>query len=116
LKLKFKLNNVEASKILADVPPENAFYFYTGIGSYTGKYATNLLQFYEILKNIDVKSLEFHVEREDFENWLRFLGDIVLSLQIARIRKKRYMGENLRAKICEVVKNRYEKLSNLSKT
>lgn len=95
---------------LAEVKPENAFHFFTEVGSYTGISASSLPQFSEILKTVDLKSIEFHLQRGDFEKWLRFLGDDILALQLARIRKKAPQGEKLREKMCDVVSKRVEKL------
>jgi hypothetical protein len=98
--------------ILSEVKPENAFHFYSEVGSYTGKSASGLNQFGEILKTIDIRSIEFHLQRGDFEKWVRFLGDNILALQLARIRKKAPEGEKLREKICDVVSKRINKLSS----
>ena len=95
---------------LAEVKPENAFHFFTEVGSYTGISASSLPQFSEILKTVDLQSIEFHLQRGDFEKWLRFLGDDILALQLARIRKKAPQGEKWRGKICDIVGKRVEKL------
>jgi hypothetical protein len=97
---------------LSEVKPENAFHFYSDIGSYTGKSASSLVQFGEILKSIDIKSIEFHLQRGDFEKWIRFLGDNALALQLARIRKRPLEGEKLREKICDAVSKRIAKLKS----
>jgi hypothetical protein len=96
--------------ILSEVKPENAFHFFSEVGIYTGISALSLPQFSEILKTVDVKSIEFHLQRGDFEKWIRFLGENILALQLARIRKKAPQGEILREKICDVVSKRVEKL------
>jgi len=97
---------------LSEVKPENAFHFCLDVGSYTGKSASSLVQFGEILKSIDIKSIEFHLQRGDFEKWIRFLGDNALALQLARIRKRPLEGEKLREKICDAVRKRIEKLKS----
>jgi hypothetical protein len=100
----------KASRILMELPVENAFHFHTTIGGYTQKYATSLNRFGELLKEIDLRSIEFHLERKDFENWIKHLGDDVLALQVAKLRNKKLTGEALRSKLAEIVEKRYKKL------
>lgn len=102
----------DALKVLADVPEEHAFRFYTDIGVDSGMNVRNLKDFCEALDRVDTKSLEFHVSRGDFENWLRFLGDSVLAVQIAKLRNKNVKGDELRTKLTKTARNRYNKLSS----
>ena len=43
-----------ASRILRTVPYNNAFYFFTDIGQYDGKFAVNLADFCQKIKTINV--------------------------------------------------------------
>ena len=52
------------------MPRENAFYFFTSIGNYTGENAASLEEFVRKIKEVDAKSLEFHLYRGDFEKWV----------------------------------------------
>ena len=101
-----------SEKILSDVSLENGFHFHTGIGMYTGKFATSLVHFSHILEQIDSKSIEFHLARNDFENWIRFLGDNALSLHLAKLRRKNLVGEKLRAEVMKLVKTRLDRLKS----
>ncbi|MBM5805478.1 MAG: hypothetical protein FJZ49_05385 [Candidatus Verstraetearchaeota archaeon] len=105
-----RVEKIKTNNVLADVKPENAFYFCLEEGNYTGRNAQNLIQFYETLKTVEPKSIEFHTQRGDFEKWIRFLGDNILALQLARIRKKPLEGEKLREKICDTIGKRINKL------
>lgn len=58
-----------ASRTLRVVPREKAFYFFTSIGNYTGESAGSLKEFMEKVNGVNVKSLEFHLYRGDFEKW-----------------------------------------------
>ena len=107
--IKSVVGGASPGKILSDVSLEKAFHFHTGIGMYTGKYATSLVHFSRILEQIDSKSIEFHLTRKDFENWIRFLGDNALSLQLAKLRKKNVAGEKLRAEVLKVVRARLDR-------
>ena len=106
------LKNV-ASNILRSVPPQNAFYFYRAIGAPTGAAARNLPDFLGILNSIDLASLQFHVGRGDFENWLKMLGDDTLAKQIAALKDRKLRGEDLRMQLVDTVKTR---LVSLQKT
>jgi len=99
-----------ASKILSKVLRDKGFHFHTGIGAYTGIYATSLEQFSQLLEKVDLKSIEFHMGRTDFENWVRSLGDQVLALQLVKLKKKNPSGENLRREVRAIVKKRLDDL------
>ena len=58
-----------AHRILRKLPRENAFYFFTSIGNYTGVNADSLEEFVKKILDVNVKSLEFHLYRGDFEKW-----------------------------------------------
>lgn len=106
------LKNV-ASNILRSVPPQNAFYFYRAIGAPTGAAARNLPDFLGILNSIDLASLQFHLGRGDFANWLKMLGDDTLAKQIAALKDRKLRGEDLRMQLVDTVKTR---LLSLQKT
>lgn len=96
----------ENARILADVKPENAFIFSTGEGSFTGRSAQNLSGLCEELKTVDLRSVEFHLYRKDFENWIRFLGDAALASQIAKIGDAPFDGERTRARLVDAIGKR----------
>ena len=108
-----KIDKADAAKILSDVNPENAFQFYIDEGQFTGQSANNLSQLCELIKSVDVKSVEFHLHRGDFEKWVRFIGDNILSMQLAKNRNTLLEGEQLREKIVEIISRRIEKLKSL---
>jgi hypothetical protein len=108
-----KIGKAEATKILSDVKPENAFIFNINEETSTGQSALNLSQLCEILKIVDLSSIDFHLHRGDLENWIKFLGDNILVMQIAKIRNMPFDGEQTRGKIVEVINKRIEKLKAL---
>ena len=102
-----------ASKILRTVPYNNAFYFFTDVEQYSGKFASSLSDFCQRMKTIDVKSVDFHFERRDFQKWIgETLGDIDLANEINKIRKEIH-GEGLRDKIYHLIQRRLTKLRKL---
>ena len=103
------LRNV-ASNILRSVPPQNAFYFYRAMGAPTGAAARNLTDFLGIINTIDVTSIQFHLGRGDFENWVKMLGDNTLAKQFAGLKEKKLRGEDLRLQLVDTVKARLDSL------
>jgi hypothetical protein len=105
----------EAVNILKTLPAEKCFYFHTDVGRYTDMMAPNLSEFCEIIKKVDATSIEFHTFRGDFENWIRdALGDSVLAGRIAKIKDSGARGEELRERLYETAKTRYDQLRHLS--
>jgi predicted transcriptional regulator len=103
-----------AARILRYVAPHHAFHFYIAIGHSTGQVAKSLAEFCDFLKTVDVRSIEFHLPRGDFEKWIKeVLSDIDLSTKIAEIKKLGLKGEELRKKLYETVKARYDELSRI---
>jgi hypothetical protein len=102
----------KAASILTQFDPDKTFYFYSGIGHYSGVRADSLLDFSEKIKDISVESLEFHLFRKDFENWLENIGDVALASKLAAIREKRLSGEKLRDLVYKTVKARYNILQD----
>lgn len=99
------------SKILRTVPREKAFYFFTSIGNYTGESASSLKEFMEKLPFLDVKSVEFHVYRGDFEKWvIEVLGDDKLVEEIEGLHKSGLRGEQLRNQLRVLISRRYQQL------
>ena len=60
-----------AIKIFAQTPNELGFNFYVDFGKPLGFTALSMEQFYMFIKQITTDSLEFHLYRDDFENWLK---------------------------------------------
>jgi hypothetical protein len=105
-----KIDKIQAAKILGNVSTDKAFYFYRGIHQYTGVFANSLTDFCDKIQKIDVKSMEFHVQRKDFEQWIQSLGDVELNKRLGLIRNMHVHGEDLRTKVFEAVKRRIDEL------
>jgi hypothetical protein len=107
------LNKDVVPKILRSVPEQEGFHFYLAIGEPTGKIAVSLADFVEKLEAIDVRSVDFHYSRKDFEKWIRAIfGDAELALRLERIGRIRFgiKGEALRNEIVRTVKIRLNEL------
>ena len=109
-----RISRVKARKILSEVPWEKAFHFYMDVDEYTGRSASSLSEFCDALENLDAKSIEFHINRGDFENWVRFLTDHKLAGEIAKLREKKLMGEVLRGELHGLIRKRINELKAVS--
>ena len=95
-------------KAITPVSKDTAFHFYTGFGQPTGFSAESLKDFYEIVKRVAAGSLDFHLYRGDFENWIRnALKDPVLADDLISLKKETLKGEELRQRILMAIAKRY---------
>jgi DNA-binding Lrp family transcriptional regulator len=95
-------------KAITPVPKEAAFHFYMEIGQPTGFSAESLKDFYEIIKRVAAESLEFHLYREDFENWIKSaFEDKALANNLAGLRTANSKGEDLRKRILLAIAEEY---------
>jgi len=99
-----------AERILGPVSHERAFYFYSEVGRPLDAVAHSLKEFGEKLKTVEVKSLQFHLERGDFEKWVYMLGDAELAKSLIKVKKSALAGEKLRAELVRVVQTRLKQL------
>jgi hypothetical protein len=101
------------SKILRILPREKAFYFFTSIGNYTGESAASLKEFMEKINHVNMKSLEFHLYRGDFEKWItEVLEDKKLAEDVGRLQKSNLLGDHLRNQLYMIVSRRYQQLTS----
>ncbi len=105
-----KVDENLAKRILSKTPPEKAFHFYTEIGQPLGVSSDNLIDFCDKIKSVDVRSVEFHMARGDFELWVHFLGDAELAKRIRLIREMSLTGESLRDRIYKILKSKSDEL------
>jgi len=108
-----KIDKAQATKILSSLPHDKAFHFYTGMHQHTGVFANSLADFCDKIQKINVKSVEFHVPRKDFEHWFQSLGDTELAKRVGVIRNMNLHGEDLRKKIYEAAELRHDQLKKL---
>jgi len=107
------LDKATISRIVRTVPSHEGFHFFKELGDPTGKVATSLADFVEKMRAVDIRSVNFHFKRQDFEKWTRdIINDIELSRRISRIRKETH-GEELRTEIIRIVKGRIEELKGM---
>jgi hypothetical protein len=107
--------SVSPSRILRNVSKEEAFYFFTSIGNYTGQSAISLDEFLLKIRDVNVKSLEFHLYREDFERWIaQTFGDAELAKEIKGLRDMKVVGNAVRDRLYLIVSRHLKKLKRIS--
>jgi hypothetical protein len=105
----------KAKSIVSSVPLDKCFFFYTGVGpdKFTKLSACSLSEFRERVKEVDVRSLEFHVPRGDLQKWVKeVLGDKELAEQIERVGRLKLTGELLRNRVLNVIDSRVNQLTS----
>jgi predicted transcriptional regulator len=86
--------------VFAMLPEEKTFHFYSGLDQPAGVSARSIKEFYEAVKTVAEVSLEFHLERGDFENWFESaVKDDVFKSELMGLRQDGLKGEALRKQI-----------------
>ena len=106
--------DIEIIRALRTVNDQEAFHFYEDIGRPTGESARNLADFLQKMESVKLGSLQFHLQRKDFQNWIKnTLGDPKLATKLGRIRASN--NDDLREKIHSTVENRIIELQETCK-
>lgn len=109
-----KINRELAEKILGEVSGEMAFHFYIDIDKPLMISSNSLIDFCEKIRHVELKSIEFHLTRGDFEAWISALGDIDLARRIKVIRESNLRGEDLREEIYKTIKLRCDEVARIA--
>lgn len=99
--------------ILGTLPFEEGFHFCTEGGKYTGITATSLHEFTEKLQTIDQNSIDFHIQRRDFQKWIadEFCNK-ELPKQIDQLSAEKVVDEKLRQELLDTVNAYIKKWQN----
>lgn len=79
------------------------FYFYSDEGKYTGYSAHNLEEFTEAMKSVSLQSIEFHLAREDFENWLNYTSHKELAQQFKTAKETIQTGNEIKQNLIDLL-------------
>lgn len=80
------------------------FYFFSPSEQPTGEAVLYIEEFPEKIKKIDVKIIEFHLYRGDFEKWIKdVFKNEFLANAISELREKNFKGESLRDELYNLV-------------
>jgi len=110
-----EVDKEKAEEILAYLPLEKSFHFYAAVGKPLNIHAASLQDFCDKILKVDMSSVEFHVNRGDFEAWFMALGDVELARKTLLTKEQKILGEELRKKLFEIVKSRYDELAKIRK-
>jgi len=95
-------------KAFEPVPKEMAFHFYNGLDRPTECNAQTLEEFYSAIKQVGAESLEFHLYRSDFENWIKEVyKDPELANEIGKIKAAGLKDDALRKELLKVLDAKY---------
>jgi alpha-amylase len=105
-----------ARRMLRPFPAERAFTFFYEFARPTQTTVYSIEEFSAAIDSVDVKSIEFHTERGDFERWIRHvMGDTILADKLREIGSQRSRGEALRKKTASAVDQRIKELKMTAK-
>ncbi len=104
----------QAAAILAYAPHDKAFEFYADMHKPLNLHAHTLRDFANKIDKADITSVQFHMQRGDFEKWFKGLGDEELAKKTSLLKKKNLAGDALRTQLRELVEQRYLELIKLS--
>jgi len=97
-----------ALKVFMPVPKDMGFHFYYGINQPSDFAAESLEQFYGVIKKISTESLEFHLYRGDFENWLKeACKEPELASAFEGVKAADLKSEELRKELLKVLDAKY---------
>jgi hypothetical protein len=71
----------------------------------------------DALEKVTIKSIEFHNNRGDFEEWAHLsLRDKELSAKFENVRASKVQGESLRIDLCEATKTHFKQMKKMIDT
>jgi len=108
------VDKATVSRLLRSVPKNEGLELYRSPGEYTGRTVTGLADLVEKLKAVDVRAVNYHFKRREFERWIRgTLGDEELARRFGRLNRELH-GEKLRAEMLTLVRARLEELRSVA--
>ncbi|MCJ7722484.1 DUF5752 family protein [Candidatus Bathyarchaeota archaeon] len=116
-RLELEKPELAAKRLLRRLPAGMGFTFSYEFARSSRLTVHSLNEFYLALKNIDVSSIQYHIERGDFERWLsQVVGDDKLADQIAEVNSsnRKLKGETLRKKILAITDGRLKQLKEIT--
>jgi hypothetical protein len=109
-----EINSDNAKTILADMQQDKSFHFYADVGKPLSLQAHGLQDFCNKIPKVNADSIDFHMNRGDFEAWFAALGDVELAKKAALLKEKKMVGEELHSRLQEIVENRCIVLANVA--
>ncbi len=89
---------------------QDAFHFHMDAGRPLWISSDSLVDFCNKMMSVDLRAIEYHFRRGDFELWIHHLGDNELANTLQLIRETGLSGESLRKRLHETVRSRCDEL------
>jgi len=103
-------------RLLRRVPPDKGFRFFLRFACPTDILATSLEEFYEAIKNVNIESIIFHLNRGDFERWIsNVIGDGELAARMVRLPRVWRKKEDARKALLLILEERLKELRTLNR-
>ncbi|MCW3996202.1 MAG: DUF5752 family protein [Candidatus Bathyarchaeota archaeon] len=97
-----------ALTVFTAFPSDKAFHFYIEVDKPLGFSAQSLEDFYRLVRQVCSDSLEFHLYRRDFENWIMLvIKDPELADAFASLKTAELKGEALRKALLKAIDAKY---------
>jgi alpha-amylase len=117
VRVELEKPELAAKRLLRRLPTGMGFTFSYDFARSSSLTVHSLDEFYSALKTIKVSSIQYHIERGDFERWLsQVVGDDELADQIAKVNssKRKLKGEALRRRIIAITERRLKELKKIT--
>ena len=117
VRVELEKPELAAKRLLRRLPAGMGFTFSYEFARSSALTVHSLHEFCSALKTIEVSSIQYHIERGDFERWLsQVVGDDKLADQIATVNssKRRLKGEALRRKVLALTERRLKQLKKIT--
>lgn len=96
--------------LIAPLPSKKQFYFHTEHGEAAIKPAASLWEFSQILPLLPIDTIRYHLERKDFERWLRdIIKNDELAHQLRKIDNRMLSDKVLKQTLCDTVNYHFGK-------
>jgi hypothetical protein len=104
------IDRATANKLTRSVPKNEGLALYKAPGEFTGKICTSLKDLGEKLGTVDIRAVNHHFKRREFEKWIRnIIGDEELARRFGKINRDLH-GEKLRSQMINTIKTRLDEL------
>lgn len=111
---KLAVDKATATRLLRQVPKNEGLMLYKSPGEFTGRTVTGLADLAEKLKAVDVRAVNYHFKRREFERWIRgTVGDEELARRFGRLNRELH-GEKLRNEMMALVRARLDELKSVA--
>ena len=110
------LDKATFNRIMRTVPKKEGMQFLKGPSEPTSKTATSLSDLATKMDSVDIRSINYHFKRSEFEKWIRdTIGDQELARRFNRVNKETH-GEKLRSQLITMIRTRLDELKTMTPT